>query len=213
MSSRGGAPVKPPSSAPATLGAPPPDASSSQTYPQDPPPPPPIAHSHGSQLGWGSVGSAPISDCSRRALSLTGAPPSYNPSVRDVAGRHRSTAFDSYTCDFRSVVDAAATIPVFSLSSPTVGLLCLSASLFCLFWGCTSCRYCGGFPPSAFSSRHGRLGRIGVVPVRSFGGFRVRFKFFGKIGLRGRGSRVLTFTIYIQYIRPPICSKYAIFTI
>ena len=83
MSSRDceGAPVKPPSSAPAALGAPPPDASS-QTYPHLPP----IAHSSGSQLGWACVGSAPISDGSRRTLSLTGAPPSYNPSIRDVAG-------------------------------------------------------------------------------------------------------------------------------
>ena len=111
MSSREGAPVKPPSSAPAALGAPPPDASSSQTYPHLPP----IAHSSGSQLGWACVGSAPISDGSQRTLSLTGAPPSYNPSIRDVAGSYSCTAFDSHT-SARSGVDSAATIPVFNLS-------------------------------------------------------------------------------------------------
>ena len=111
MSTREGAPVKPPSSAPATLGAPPPDASSSLTYPHLPP----IAHSSGSQLGWACVGSAPISDGSRRTLSLTGAPPSYNPSVRDVAGSYRCTAFDSHS-SARTGVDSAATISVFNHS-------------------------------------------------------------------------------------------------
>ena len=111
MSVREEASVKPPSSAPAALGAPPSDASSFQTNPQDPSP---IAHSSGSQLGRGSVGSAPIYDGSRRALSLTGGPPSYNPSARDVAARHRFAAFGSYPCDFRS--GTAASIPVFNQS-------------------------------------------------------------------------------------------------
>ena len=115
MSVREDAFAKPPSSAPAALGVPPPDASSFQTYPQDPFP---IAHSSGSQLGRGSVGSAPISDGSQRALSLTGGPPSYNPSLRDVAARHRYAAFGSYPCDFQSGADAAASIPVFSSSGP-----------------------------------------------------------------------------------------------
>ena len=55
MSLREEASVKPPSSAPAALGAPPPDASSFQTNPQDSSP---IAHSIG--RSWGEAVSDPL---------------------------------------------------------------------------------------------------------------------------------------------------------
>ena len=120
------------------------------TNPQDPSP---IAHSSGSQLGRGSVGSAPISDGSWRALSLTGGPPSYNPSVRDVAARHRYAAFGSYPCDFRSGANAAAKLPsrfLVNLGLVAVGLSKFSASPFRVIRGHASCRLRGGFPPSPF---------------------------------------------------------------
>ena len=87
-------------------------------------------------MGRGSVGSS-------WALSLTGGPPSYNPSLRDVAARHRYAAFGSYPCDFRSGADASASIPVFSQSRvgrpppppPSVGLSKFPASPFRVFRG------------------------------------------------------------------------------
>ena len=180
MSVREEASVKPPST-PAALGAPLPDASSFQTNPQDPSP---IAHSSGSQLGRGSVGSAPISDGSRRALSLTGGPPSHNPSVRDVAARHRYAAFGSYPCDFRSGADAAASIPGFSQSRagrPPPPPFRWTFKIFSLpfprFRG--SCLLLAPWRISHlllfFPTRP--MGGIGFSPFESIGRSRVRFQF------------------------------------
>ena len=93
--------VKPPSSVPAALSAPPFDASSFERNPQVP---------------------FPIDSLQHAAIwAFSGGPPSYNPSLRDVAGRHRFSAFGSFPfCDPRSGADTVASIPAFSLG-PRVG--------------------------------------------------------------------------------------------